>query len=155
MSSLLLTFYDDLEAMAVTYTDKNGATVTANCLNIDEKADSLQTAHLPARVLTINNTNTAEIELGGNSKATWTITDLFFLETAARDAGAYILEPVLLRYQVAYLEAIQKKWQLVHGWSTETLAFSVTMRAGKLEYPAGSGTWFYGCECVTTFEELV
>jgi hypothetical protein len=158
MSSLLLTFYDDLEAMTVSYTDKSGATVTANCLNLDEQSDSIQTAHLPCRILTFTQADTAVVLKGAGSLATWQITDLFLLETAARDMGTYVLKPVLKRYEVAYLEAIQKlpsALSLVHGWSTETQPLTVNMRAGKFEYPAQSGVWFYGVQCDVTLEEIV
>ena len=141
--------------MSVTYTDKSNTSTTANCLNIDENSESIETAHLPCRILTFTQPDTAVIMRGAGSLATWNITDLFLLETAARDLGAYILKPVLKRYEVAYLEAIQLKWQLLHGWSTETLGRSVTMRAGKVEYPAGSNVWFYGVQCDATFEEIV
>jgi len=141
--------------MSVTYTDKSNTSTTANCLNIDENSESIETAHLPCRILTFTQPDTAVIMRGSGSLATWNITDLFLLETAARDLGAYILKPVLKRYEVAYLEAIQLKWQLLHGWSTETLGLSVTMRAGKFEYPAGSNVWFYGVQCDATFEEIV
>lgn len=155
MSSLLLTFYDDLEAMTVSYTDKAGATATANALNIDEAADSIQTAQLPCRIITSTNADTAVIQRGGNSTATWNITDLFLLSTVAQDLGSYIAMPVLKRYEVAYIEAVQKKWNLVHGWSTETLALNLSMLSGKFEYPSGSGVFFYGVKCDITFEELV
>ena len=158
MSSLLLTFYDDLEAMTVTYTDKSGASTTATALNLDEQSDSIQTTQLPARILTFTNPDTAVIMQGAGSIATWNITDLFLLETVARDLGSYILKPVLKRYEVAYLEAIQKlptARSLVHGWSTETQPLSVSMRAGKFEYPAQSGVWFYGVQCDLVIEEIV
>ena len=155
MSSLLLTFYDDLEAMTVTYTDKSGASTTATALNLDEQSDSIQTTQLPARILTFTQPDTAVIMRGAGSVATWNITDLFLLETVARDLGSYILKPVLKRYEVAYLEALQKKWQLVHGWSTESLTLNVSMRAGKFEYPAQSGVWFDGVQCDLVIEEIV
>lgn len=155
MSSLLLTFFDDLEAMTVTYTDRTGASVTANALNIDERTDSIQTAHLPCRIITTTTPDSAIIQRGGNSRVTWNITDLFLLETAARDLGTFAIMPTLQRYKVAYVEALQKNWNIVHGWSTETLALSLGMQAGKYEYPSQSGVWFYGVKCDITFEELV
>jgi hypothetical protein len=155
MSSLLLTFYDDLEAMTVSYTDKSGGTVTATALNIDERTDSIQTAHLPCRIITSTQADSAVILKGAGSTATWNITDLFLLATVAQDMGTFVVQPVLKRYEVAYLEALQKQWNLVHGWSTETLVLNVTMQAGKYEYPAGSGTFFYGVKCDIVLEEIV
>lgn len=155
MSSLLLSFFDDLEAMTVSFVNKTGSTVTANALNIDEPTDSIQTAHLPCRIITSTAADTAVIQRGGNSTATWNITDLFLLSTVAQDLGSYVASPVLKRYEVAYIEALQKKWNLVHGWSTETLALNLSMLSGKFEYPSGSGVFFYGVKCDITFEELV
>ncbi len=155
MSSLLLTFFDDLEAMTVTYSNKDGSSATANALNIDEKTDSIQTAHLPCRIITTTSADSVKIQRGGNSLATWNITDLFLMETAARDMGTFAVMPALMRYKVAYAEALQKNWQLVHGWSTETLTLNLSMQVGKYEFPSQSGVWFYGVKCDITFEELI
>lgn len=153
-NSILLQIYDDLEAMTVSYTDKSGATVTANCLNIDEKQDSIQTAHLPARLLMSTAPDTGNIIQGGNVNGTWNITDLFLLDTVARDMGNHIAVPVLKRYEVAWIEAVAKLWAIRHGWSTETLSLSYTAQAGKFEYPSGSGVWFYGVKCDLTIDEI-
>lgn len=155
MSSLLSTFYDDLEAMTVSYVDKDNNTVTADCINIDEYRDSIQTAHLPCRILTSTSADTAIIVYGAGSMATWNITDLFLLAPVTQETGSHIYMPVMKRYEVAWLEAIQKKWMIIHGWSTETLALNASMQAGKFEYPAGSGVWFYGVKCDVNFEEIV
>ena len=155
MSSLLLTFYDDIEAMTVSYVNKDGGTVTANCLNIDERTDSIQTSHLPCRILSTTHPDTGVIMKGAGARATWNITDLFLLDTVARDIGTYIQLPILKRYEVAYVEALEQLWRLVHGWSTETLALNYSMQAGKFEYPAQSGVYFYGVKCDITFEEIV
>ncbi len=154
MASFLLTFFDDLEAMTVSYTDKNGATATANCLNIDEKADSIQTAHLPCRILTSTQPDTAIIHKGAGIMATWNITDLFLLDTVARDISPHIQMPVLKRYEAAYLEALFKKWNLPHQYSTEELTLSCSLLAGKFEYPSGGGVFFYGVKCDVVMEEI-
>jgi len=153
-NSILLTIFDDLEAMAVTYTDKSGASVTANCLNLDEKADSIQTAHLPARILMTSAPDTGTIMQGGNVRGTWIISDMFLLDTVARDMGYFIAHPVLKRYEVAWVEAVAKLWAIRHGWSTETLSMSYSVQAGKYEYPSGSGVWFYGVKCDLQIEEI-
>lgn len=152
--SILTTIYDDLEAMSVSYVDKDGATVTATCLNIDEKADSIQTAHLPCRILLNNQQESGSILRGAGIDATWQITDLFLIETATRDLGGHILYPVLARYKVAYLSALTVLWNMVHGFSTEALSMSWTCKTGRFEYPAGSGTWFYGVQFGITINEI-
>lgn len=155
MTSLLLTFFDDIEGMTVSFVDKSGATVTANALNIDEKADSIQTAHLPCRVITQTTADTGEILKGAGVNATWNITDLFLLDTVARDISPAIQMPALQRYKVAYIEALFLKWQIVHGYSTETQTLNYTAMTGKFEYPAGSGVYFYGVKFDLTLNELV
>lgn len=152
--SILSQIYDDLEAMTVSYVDKSGGTVTANCLNIDENAASIQTAHLPCRILLNNQQESGTILRGAGIDATWQITDLFLLETATRDLGGHILYPVLARYKVAYLSALALLWNIVHGYSTETISMSWTCKTGRFEYPAGSGVWFYGVQFNVVIDEL-
>lgn len=159
MSSILLTIYDDLEAMAVTYVNKSAVSTNPNCFNLDEIPASVQTAQLPCRILLPvgqgqSGTPTATILRGAGVNAQWSITDLFLLETAARDAGIYILAPVLMRYCVAYAEALGKQFQFVHGYSTESLTISSSIVPGMYEYPAGSGTWFYGVKCDVVIDEI-
>ena len=159
MSSILLTIYDDLEAMAVTYTDKGAVSTNPNCFNLDEIPASVSTAQLPCRILLPigqgqSGTPTATILRGAGVQAQWNITDLFLLETAARDAGIYILAPVLMRYAVAYAEALGKQFQFVHGYSTESLTISSSIVPGMYEYPAGSGVWFYGVKCDVVIDEI-
>ena len=154
MSSILLTIFDDLEAMTVAYTDKAGASVTANCLNIDEFSGNIQTAHLPCRILMSNNAENGTVMYGAGVNATWNITDLFLLETVARDIGN-VINPALQRYKVAYVEALAKTFQFVHGWSTESRTLSYSAQTGKFEYPAQSGVEFFGVKFDITISEIV
>lgn len=159
MTSILPTIYNDLENMTVTYTDKASASVTPTVYDLDEIPASVQTAHLPCRILLPigqgqSGTQTATVLRGAGVQANWTITDLFLLDTAARDAGLYVQAPVLMRYVVAYAEALGKQFQFVHGYSTESLTVSASIIPGMYEYPAGSGVWFYGVKCDVTIDEL-
>jgi hypothetical protein len=157
--SILLTIYDDLEAMAVTYTDKLSASVTPSVYNLDEIPASVQTAHLPCRILLPvgqgqGGSPNVQILRGAGASASWTVSDLFLLETAARDAGLYIQAPVLMRYVVAYAEALAKQFQFRHGADTLSLTISSSIVPGMYEYPSQSGTWFYGVKCDITIEEI-
>ena len=157
--SILLDIYDDLEAMTVTYLDKSSASATANCFNLDEIPSSVQTAQLPCRILLPvgqgqGGAPNAQVLAGAGIRATWQVTDLFLLEAAARDAGLYVQAPVLMRYVVAYTEAFGKEFQFAHGFSTESKSLSVSAIPGMYEYPAGSGSWFYGVKCDLTIEEI-
>ena len=158
-NSILLSIYDDLEAVTVSYLDKSNASTNPNCFNIDEIPASISTAQLPCRILLPigqgqGGTPTLEILHGAGARAQWNITDLFLLEAAARDMGLYVLAPVLMRYVVAYSEALAIAWQFKHGWNVESLSMSASILPGMYEYPAGSGSWFYGVKCDLTIEEL-
>jgi len=158
-NSILLSIYDDLEAMAVSYIDKSNAPINPNCFNLDEIPGSVSTAQLPCRILLPigqgqGGSPTVEILHGAGARAQWNITDLFLLESAARDAGVYVLAPVLMRYVVAYSEALAIVWQFKHGWNVESLSMSVSILPGMYEYPAGSGSLFYGVKCDLTIEEI-
>jgi len=159
MSSILLTIYDDLAAMAVTYVDKSAANATPTVYNLSAIPSSVSTAQLPCRILLPigqgqGGTPTATILRGAGVEAQWIVTDLYLCETAARDAGIYILAPVLMRYVVAYAEALGIQFQFRHGYSTESLTISSSIVPGMYEYPAGSGTWFYGVKCDVTIDEI-
>jgi hypothetical protein len=157
--SILLNIYDDLEAMTVTYVNKSGGNSTPSVANLDEIPASVATADLPIRILLpigqgAGGTNNAEILRGAGVKASWTITDLFLLDTAARELGPYIQAPVLLRYVAAYAEALGKQFQFLEGDSTLSLTINASIVPGMYEYPAGGGTWFYGCKSDITIEEI-
>jgi hypothetical protein len=158
-NSVLLSIYDDLEAMAITYLNKDSVSTTANCLNLDEIPSSVETAMLPCRILLpvgqgASGSPNVAIVHGAGVKATWNITDLFLLEAAARDAGLYIQAPVLMRYVVAYSEAMGVAWQFKHGWNVESLSITASVIPGMYEYPSQSGTWFYGVKCDLQIEEI-
>ena len=158
-NSVLLDIYNDLEGMTVSYLNKSNVVTNPNCYDLDEIPASVSTAQLPCRILLPigqgqGGSPNVVIERGAGVRATWNITDLFLLETAARDAGLYIQAPVLMRYVVAYSEALGIKWQFVHGWNVESLALSASVIPGMYEYPAGSGVWFYGVKCDLTIEEI-
>jgi hypothetical protein len=158
-NSILLDIYNDLESMTVSYLNKDNVATNPNCFDLNEIPASVQTAQLPCRILLPigqgqGGSNNLQVLRGAGLKATWSITDLFLLETAARDAGLYIQAPVLMRYVVAYSEALGIKFQFVHGWNTESLTISASVIPGMYEYPAGSGTWYYGVKCDLTIEEI-
>lgn len=159
MTSILPTIYNDLEAMTVTYANKSSVNTTPTVYDLDEIPASVQTAQLPCRILLPlgqgqGGSPNVAILRGAGAQAQWVITDLFLLETAARDAGLYVQAPVLIRYVVAYAEALGKQFQFVHGYSTESLTVSASIVPGMYEYPAGSGVWFYGVKCDVTIEEI-
>jgi hypothetical protein len=153
MTSTIVSVFSALDGMAVTYLDKDNASVTATCYGLAESLDSVQTAHLPCRLLFLPNSNMT-IGPGPEAQSVYTIRDLFLLETAARTEGSKVCYPVLLRYLAAYQDVIANKWQIVTQWQTEAFTPSVTIAPGKYEYPAGSDVWFYGVMATITINEI-
>lgn len=157
--SILIDIYNDLESMAVTYLNKASASTTPTVYDLDEIPASIQTAQLPCRILLPigqgqGGSPNVEILRGAGVKAQWQITDLFLLEAAARDAGLYVQAPVLMRYVVAYTEALGIKFQFIHGANTNSLTISASVTPGMYEFPSGSGAWFYGVKADITIEEF-
>ena len=157
--STLTEIYSALDAMAVTYLDKDNASATATCFNLSELPASLQTAHLPCRLLLPlgqGASGSPNLQLGPGPEITaqWQITDLFLLETAARSEGLYIQAPVLMRYVKAYADAIALKWQFLYQWQSEALTSAVSIVPGVYEYPAGGGTYFFGVKCDIQVTEI-
>lgn len=155
--SIIVQIYAALDGMAVTYLDKDNASVTATVYALSEMLDSVQTANLPARLLVLPS---SQVVLGPGPEATadYTIQDLFLLEAAAQGGGSKVQAPVLLRYMVAYQEAIAKKWQMLGGgavgWQTEAFTTNITLTPGKYTYPANSDSVFYGVMVSITINEI-
>lgn len=159
MSSILLNIYDALDAMTVTYVDKNGASVNPTCYNLNELPNSIQTEKLPCRLLLpigqgVSGSTSMTIEHGAGVTANWQITDLFLLETAARGEGLYIHAPVLVRYVAAYAEAISKKWQILYQWQSEALVLNLQPIPGIYNFPSGSDAYFYGVKIDLNIQEI-
>lgn len=159
MSTILSNVYGLLDAMAVTYTDRSGANATPTCYSLSELPASVQTAHLPCRLLLpigqgASGTNNLTLDNTAMARAEWQITDLFLLEASARTEGLYIQAPVLMRYVEAYANAIALKWRMLYQWQTEALTTSISILPGEYEYPAGSGTWFYGVKVDLNITEI-
>jgi hypothetical protein len=152
-TSILATIYDQLEAMTVTYLDKSNVSKTATVYSQETMLDSIQTAHLPARVL-LPPSGSLTINPGGNNLAQWKISDIFFQETAAQGGGVDEEIPSMTRYIIAYSAAIGKLWQIAYQTSTETRTLLAQITSGKFEYPSQSGVWFFGVRCDLTIEEL-
>jgi hypothetical protein len=153
MTSTIDSIYAALDAMAVTFLDKDSASVTATCYTLSESKDSVQTADMPMRLLFLPTSN---MTLGPGPEATsvYTIQDLFLLEASGRTEGTKTCAPVLLRYIKAYQDAIALKWQILTQWQTEAFTTSITIQPGKYTYPAGTETQFYGVMVTITLQEI-
>lgn len=151
-NSILETIYARLAAMAVTYVDKSGATVTPEVYSQATLLDSV-TGQPPCRLL-LSAAGALAITSGGNNLATWRITDLFLLEGAAQGDGIHDEAPSMTRYMLDYSDALAKLWQIASPPSTETRTLAATLTSGKFEYPSQSGVYFWGVRCDLTIEEL-
>ena len=139
--------------MSLSYTDRNGATATAATYYGSTTPNAIDTASMPARILLPPSGN-MDVLHGAGVNSTWTINDLFLIDTAARDMGMPSFAPVMASYCASYGDAIGKMWQVLSGNSTLTLSMNVSINTGKYEYPSGSGVYFYGCLAVVTIEEI-
>lgn len=155
MSSILTTIYDKLEALTVTYVDKSGGSVSPTVYSQETFVDSIQTAHIPARILFSPNGNMV-IGPGGLSQSEDTIIDLCLLEAAAQGAGGKEEIPQVTRYIAAYKEKIGTLWQLLSTWHTEDQTTRIQYTSnGRFEYPSGSGSFWYGVRFEITITEIV
>ncbi len=153
MSSIIESVYAALDSMTVSYLDKDNATATPTTYTLSESLDSVQTAHLPCRLL-IFPTVSQILGPGPESTATYTVNDLFLLEAIAQGGGTKVQAPVLLRYVKAYQDAIALKWQFISVWQTEALTTNITYTPGRFEYPSQSGNWYYGVNISIIVEEI-
>lgn len=154
MTSILSDIYNSLEALTVTYTDKTGASVSPAVFSQETALDSVQTAHLPCRLL-FPAQGSFTINPGGIQFAEWRIADLALLEAAGQGTGQRDEIPQMTRYLMAYTEKIGTLWQYVSGWSTEDRSISATVTSGKFEYPSQSGNWWYGVRCELIINETI
>ena len=154
MSSILTEIYNQLEALAVTYTDKSGASVTPTVYSQETQIDNLYTAQLPCRILMLPSAQ-GTIEPGGLTKTEWRITDMLLVEAEAQGVGQRDEYPQLTRYCVAYAEKIGTLWRYISGWSVEDNTIGITMAAGKFEFPTGSGERWYGVRCDLVINEII
>jgi hypothetical protein len=158
MASILPQVYAALDGMTVTYSGRNAASTTPTVFTLSELPGTVPSAHLPCRLLLPlgqgGGTPAMEILPGGEITATWTITDLLLMDSAASGEGLYIYAPQLIAYIVAYADAIGKKWQVAYQWQTEAFTTSVTMLPGIYNYPSGSEAQFYGVKVDITVTEI-
>jgi hypothetical protein len=159
MTSILPQIYDLLDGMSVTYSNRSGASVTATCYDLDELPNSIETAHLPCRLLLPigqGQSGSPNIVLDNTpmARAEWRVTDLFLLEAVARSEGLAIQAPVLMRYVTAYSDAIAKKWQMQYQWQTEALTLSIAIAPGIYNYPTGSDAYFFGVKADLRISEI-
>jgi len=159
MQSILTSIYAQLAAMAVTYTDRDGAQATPTVYSLASIPGSVQTAHLPCRLLLPlgqgGGNNSAQVLSGSGALCSWSVTDLFLLEAAAQDSGLYVQAPVVVDYCAKYARAIGQLYRFLSAPQVNTATISAQITPGMYEYPTGSGAVFYGVRVQISIEELI
>ena len=157
MTSILLNLYADLEGMAVSYQNAQRGTITPRVIGLDEIPNSVQTGHLPCRILMPQgypNPVTMEIQQSNGANARWIINDVFLLDTVTQGQGLRTFSEQTTRYIAAYAEAIAHLWRYP-AYGEALLEQSVTFSAGEIEYPPQSGVFFFGVRATITLDEYV
>lgn len=151
MSVLRTTIYPAIGNMVVTL---NAATVTA--YNLDALPNSIQTAHLPCRLLLPTNQmqtgrNAQPVTFGTNGvwSVVWNVVDLVLLETAGQTRGLLDVAGDIVEYEAAYLSSL----------SALAIGNSITVEGAQLdpgvfEYPTGGGVFFFGVQVTVNVKEL-
>jgi hypothetical protein len=146
----LIPIYAALAALAVTL---DGQPVPA--YDLDALPASIQTAHLPCRLLLPLSTRAEAYAVtpitfaGVKTAVGWRITDLFLYLPAAQGRGLAEAAPALARYQGAYLAALKPSIRLLDGVTVE----GCSLAPGVYAYPDG-GPRFYGVEITLNLRDI-
>lgn len=127
-----------------------------------ELPSSVQTAHLPLRLLTpisrfagpVGTTATTwNVSRGsGVNRVDWFITELFLWEAVNQNVGIKAMSDPLLKYCVAYLDTLAAGGlQLPEN----VVVTAVSFRPDVIEYPIFSGQPFYGVVTSITMMEKI
>lgn len=123
--------------------------------DLDALPASVQTAHLPCRLLLPLSARgearavTPIAFAGAQTRIAWALTDLFLLLPAGQGRGLAEAAPALARYQSAYLDALRAHVPLLGGVTIE----SATLDPGVFTYPE-SGASYYGVEAALVLADI-
>jgi len=82
---------------------------------------------------------------------TWALTDLMLWKPMAQGQGVRSVASDLIAYAAAYVNAIRTNRNL----TTRASVVNLRITPGVFEYPAGSGSYYYGVQSVLTILEIV
>lgn len=154
--SKIVELYAAFEGTSITLSLTSFNNVTVNARGLSRLPDSLSTAQLPTRVLLPfggqTGTNRLEIPPQEYGKVRWQITDLMLWRPVAQDIGMRSAGLPLVQYQAAYCNLLLS---LNSEIEDDFLVEACDITPGIFEYPTGSGTWYFGVECVATVQELL
>lgn len=156
-ASQLLSIYDAIAAMSVT---AGGQTPTV--WDVDDIRDSVQTGHLPVRILLPH----GDFRGGGSggqafrpitltnsiSKGTWNIVDLCLWRPVGQGLGMRDIGPTLVEYCSAYVTALVG---INRGTTYQSYLTGWEIAAGVYAYPEPSDNWFWGVRAVVQVDEII
>jgi hypothetical protein len=151
----LLDIYDAIAAMSVTAAGK-----TPNVWDVDELRDSVQTAHLPVRILLPHGTFSGgmgmqtfrPITLDSIHRGTWQIVDLCLWKPIGQGLGMRDIGAVLAEYCGAYATALVNRGR---GTTQQSFITGWDITAGVYAYPEQSDVWFWGVRVVVQVDEII
>lgn len=149
MASHLPDIVNAIKALAITYNGKAIGTRSGETLN-----NSAEIADLPVRIFSAMGTMGGQavrrtFGSGAVMSMRWEIVDVLLGQRLDLSRGIKDQSAALVQYAANYAEAIR----LISN-DHYTLD-DVTIRPGTVEWPNGSGTYFYGVECTVTVKEII
>lgn len=149
--SVIATTYANLAAMQVSV-----GLVTPAAYAPDALPTNVETALLPCRVLDPSySPDTGDysfVAYGTTATVHWHLTDLLLWEQVGQTRGPLDVALDLIRYCGAYAEAVR----LNRGIAYQSAIQTVTPRVDyAIEWPKGSGVYFYGVEISISLEEIL
>ena len=166
MSSSVLEIYDALAAKTVSVASSVAyGTVTPQVKNLDDLPERVESSMLPCRLLLplggiTEQDHSIQADVFGDNPAstyTWKITDLLLWRETELGTGIASVASDLIAYTGAYLDMLRSfRYPTTQDADTnQSVLVSARVLRGQFEYPARSGNWYTGVECVLTIEEYV
>ena len=149
MPSNLPEIVDLIKAFTFNYGTKAVTNRSGDTIN-----NSAEATDLPLRILSAMGTSGGQAvrrTLGAGSVLSmrWEITDILLAQKLDLSRGIKDQSTPLIQYAADYAEAIRSLNMNTYGID------DVSIRPGTVEWPNGSGNFFYGVECVLTMKEIV
>jgi hypothetical protein len=149
MASNLPSIVAAIKALALSYNGKNTGTRSGETIN-----NTAEIADLPVRIFSALGTMGGQavrrtFGAGSVLSMRWEITDILLGQRLELSRGIKDQSAALIQYAADYAEAIRSL--SAGNYTLDDLA----IRPGTVEWPQGSGTYFYGVECTVTVKEIV
>lgn len=132
------------------------------CAKPSSVPNTITTAHLPLRILTPLSRFSNQFSTAGNSlnpnqgsgvnNVFWTITELFLLSPISQGSGIRFQNDMLVDYCAEFYYRIGNGYL---NMPTNTWINNVTFRPDVIEYPIGSGQFYFGVVGIFTISEKI